>query len=637
MKSYSIKPISSSDGIVAPSTDEVRTKLCRDVHDSFLNKQNVVHSAPTSLGKTHLIATTPWRERADITGGQPVIHFLPNTNARDGAYEQNNDSEATGYRLVGRQDGCPLASGEYDGDIEAPDRSEPSEWFNQMCDEKGLPLSVAHTLFEQGTNEDLPEEDCVARQQWDEISLADDEKPSHDTIFATGNFARVPSLIQGCNVVFDERPDFTLNIDVSDVRKSITSYLQYIGAPVKTYEGLVANHIGECKNRFYRQKFHPPDQEWFLNDVDAHVLTPGIVRAILCAERRCHDRPVGDVMYRFPDLNPYTETPRYRVRIRIVFDQNNNLRLCQSVPDFTKARCIIGLDAHPTQAKWKANTIESINFNHILSCKERQVWRRDERNLEIVQVGDNKYTWTNEGFNEEKVAALCSELRHRYSDEFSSGIISKEFETALRSVMEAAGIAEPTTIHFGMEESVNTFADETVGLVAGCISPSSEQIKDWLALLGKQATPKREVTEDYTGQEWIGPDADVAHELLWDVRERHVLQAVGRYGRSPSDPGSGATVYVLTDVLPSKWIDNHLGGIDLIKGKQRQILDTIRGAPNAQVVSEVDDQVTATRRHIYETIKQYKSQEWLSVNEGAGPYNGDLFDVSRVPECVFDS
>jgi hypothetical protein len=345
---------------------------------------------------------------------------------------------------------------------------------------------------------------------------------------------------------------------------------------------------------------------------------------------------MGEVVYPYPDLNPHVKTPEYRVRLRVVYDENYDIKILQAVPDFSEARCVIGLDAFPTEPKWEANTLTDIGFDRILSEEEEHQWRRNERQLEIVQVGSNKNTWTWRGFNPEKVSGLCAELRHQFGDSFSSGITSNEFESELRDEMRGAGINDPLTTHYGMEKSVDTFSGKEVGLVAGCISPSSEQIKDWLALLEKDATPKREVYDEYVGQDWIGPDASIAEELLADVREKHVLQAVGRYARDPDDPKDGALVYVLTNVLPEEWVDRHINDAETLAEKEREILSVLADASDGLTRRKLADKVEASKKHVCDTLEKCRGSEWLQVAEGAGFYNADVFYATRCPNCFVE-
>jgi hypothetical protein len=304
------------------------------------------------------------------------------------------------------------------------------------------------------------------------------------------------------------------------------------------------------------------------------------------------------------------------------------------LPDFTEARCVIGLDAYPTEPKWRANTSCNLNFDRILTEKEEQQWRRNERDLEIVQIGSNKNTWTTSGFNEEKVTGVCSELRHRYGEEFNSGITSKQFVNVLQDRMKMVGVKDPVTTHYGLEKSVEKFEDEMVGLVAGCISPSSDSIKDWLAMLEKDATPKREIQDNYDGQEWVGTDAAIAHDLIADVREKHVLQSIGRFARSPSDPNDGATVYVMTNILPNQWVDTRVDGVDPLRGKQCEIASVLYETTDGVTPAEIDERVDCSTRHVYKTLRRFEEAPWCCIYETEGNNDGDKYHATRDADCI---
>lgn len=337
------------------TTESIREQLREDVFHSLYQQQNVVHQAPTSIGKTHLLATTKWSQYEEITGDRPVFHLLPTTDARDEAYQMNQQSDASGLRLLGREDACDLAAGEYDNDIDAPNGNTPSEWFEKKCNQQGWPFSVAHSEFDQRTHPKLPCSPCDAVQQWDEVQDIKSDESDVDVIFATHDFARSPLVHQNANLVFDEQPDFKQNLDVDDIRVPITSHLKAIDAPVEDYESLVSDHLKEPRNRWFRREFDTPDRGWFIGRANSHVLAPGIVKSIVSAEEKANDRWVGKVRYRYPDFNPYTKSTQYAVRISVSFDAKNNLRKLYSVPYFDQSRCVIGLDAHPTKPQWRIN------------------------------------------------------------------------------------------------------------------------------------------------------------------------------------------------------------------------------------------------------------------------------------------
>ncbi|PSP83546.1 hypothetical protein BRC96_06900 [Halobacteriales archaeon QS_6_64_34] len=631
-----------------PGTGDIRQSLKTKLRAMMENGENGVIQSPTSSGKTYTPSTTHWRSHPEIAGEQPVVFLSGTTNARDDAITKSDESHATAKILYGRNDACPLANGEYDSGndegntpISAPDGSEPSEWFTTMCKKRGLPVSVAHGKFEREHDGTLPccenGEKCQSTNQWVDIPRNDDGEVDYDVLHATHEFAQVPQLIEDCNLIIDERPDFTLDNNTGRWRKRIKSYLKAIDAPVKRWEELMMGLTGDRDIDLDRlhDTLTEPEPDWFTTDSNAHALAPGIVEAIVTAEEQDHERWVGTTDYTYPTLNPNHEGPEQKRTIRIVFDSENDIRLLQAIPDFSEARCVIGLDAYPTMPKWEGNTLPSIEKKQIVSDDERHKWRRNQRNLTIVQVGDNKNSWTKQNYNEEKVRVLCNALRRKYGDGFTTGVTSNRFEDDFKKQLAKAGIETPDTIHFGNEKSVEDFDSERVGVVAGCISLSDEDIKDWIALLGKDATPKREVVDGYQGQAWVGEDADVAEEILADVRENGVLQACGRYARSPQQSDDGAIVFVLTNVLPDEYVDKKVDDVDVFGSKEKQILDYV-ASNDGVTVRTIIDNTDISKKHINDTLNKCRGYSWMQVDEGAGHYNADVFNTDCCPDGLVE-
>jgi len=631
-----------------PGTGDIRQSLKTKLRTMMQNGENGVIQSPTSSGKTHTPSTTRWRSHPEITGGQPVVFLSGTKDARDGAIVKSRESHATVRDVEGREDACPLARGEYDSNNEAgnaairsPDGSEPSEWFKTMCEKRGLPVSVAHRKFAREYDGTLPccenGGKCPSTTQWTDIPRNDDGEVDYDVLHATHQFARVPQLIEDCNVIIDERPYFTLHTDTGRWRGKINSYLREIDAPVKRWEKLMMGITGDydVDLKQLQDALTEPEPDWFTTDPNAHALVPGIVEAIVTAEERDHERWVGKTDYTYPTLNPNHEGPEQKGTIRIVFDNQNDIRLLQAIPDFSEARCVIGLDAYPTMPKWKANTVPNLKREGLVETDDLHDWRRNQRNLTIVQVGNNKNSWTRQGYNHSKVRVLCNALRRKYGDEFTTGITSKQFNDDLREQLAGAGIEAPKTIYFGNEKSVEDFDSERVGVVAGCISPSDDDIKDWIALLDKDATPKREVKEGYQGQEWVGEDAEMAEEILADVRENKVLQACGRYARSPQQPDDGATVFVLTNVLPDEYVDRKVDDVSEFGQKEKQILDYV-ASNDGVTVRTIRGDTDISKKHINDTLNKCRGYSWMQVDEDAGQYNADVFNADRCPDGLVE-
>lgn len=626
-----------------PGTGDLRVSLKNSLRTAMRNGEKTVIKSPTSSGKTYTPSTTRWRSYPEITGGQPVIIFSGTTDARDDAIGKTNESHATAKLLEGRMDSCPLAKGDYDSDnksgntpIKSPDGTDPSDWFDTMCEERGLHISLAHSQFEHAYEGTLPcsedKESCRSTSQWAGIPRNTDDEVDYDVLHATHQFARVPQLIEDCNVIIDERPDFTLDIAPGRMHDIVSSYLVEIDAPITTWEGLMVRLTGDFDDDLepLRNSLKKPDADWFTTDPNAYSLVPGIVEAIVTGEKRNHDRWVGTADYTYPTLNPNHEGPEQKVTIRVVYDSQNNIQLLQAIPDFSNARCVIGLDAYPTMPKWEANTTPDIEMESIVEAGDLHHWRRNQRSLTIVQVGENKNTWTRNGYCGQKVEVLCNALREKHGEEFTTGVTSKEFVETLENQLTKSGVDSPTTIYYGNEKSVEDFDSESVGIVAGCISPSSENVKNWIELLERDATPKREVAENYQGQEWVGEDADVAEEILADVREKKVLQACGRYARSPQQPNDGATVFVLTNVLPDEYVDMEVDDVTPFKRKQKQIVDYVV-SHDGVTQQAICDNLNVSRKHIDKTLKKCLDYSWMQVDEEAGPYNADVFTADYFP------
>lgn len=209
--------------------------------------------APTSVGKSYTTATTPWLNHPDTTGEQPVVHLHKTRKARDAAAADLSKANVSYRVLKGRKERCPVAAGDHDPN---PDGEDPDivitingmparEWLDVMCDGKGIPFSVAHQYLAENNDQNatLPCEhddtECPAMVQWDGIPRNDDGHASVDVIHATHAFARVPSLVEGCNVILDEQPDFAVDLTQDEIRRGITTYLKAVNATRTTFEEFV--------------------------------------------------------------------------------------------------------------------------------------------------------------------------------------------------------------------------------------------------------------------------------------------------------------------------------------------------------------------------------------------------------------
>ncbi|WP_232703505.1 hypothetical protein [Halobacterium wangiae] len=248
-------------GLDWPSTREARDELFATITEAMANNDDTVVDAPTSLGKTPTVTSTAWNStgRYDkITGGKPVVHLSKTRDARNEAAATAADADGVNqFVLLGRHEACPIAAGDHDPRQAAEDDEKvgitmdgqpASEWLTMMCEGRGIPFSHAHTYLEEHNDQgiELPccrsepttydEEGgdfdegnsgtCDAIEQWHELrSLRDSDSQTLDVIIATHNFAHVPGLRMQTNIVIDEEPDFTADLDQDRVRRAVSAYL----------------------------------------------------------------------------------------------------------------------------------------------------------------------------------------------------------------------------------------------------------------------------------------------------------------------------------------------------------------------------------------------------------------------------
>jgi hypothetical protein len=669
-------------GLSIPTTDDARQALRDAVFRELRAGNTTVLDAPTALGKTYTVATEPWLTRADVTGESPVVHLHATRDARDEAAGETRDSTATDAVLKGRTELCPLARGDHDPPEDGEDppdqvvtiAGEPaSAWFDRQCDAKGLPFSTTHALAREYNDQDLDAlpccedgADCPAVAQWDGLPRTDDGEPTVDVIHATHQFAYVPSLRRGTNVVLDEQPDYTVDVSQDRIRRMVNAYLKAIDAPVTTWEAFVSlarfdssgrSDAGAEQDALDDALGTSPPTEWFVEDPDAHALAPDLARAIWNALRwedaDRSGRRSAKVLHEPPRLDAGEGDSYAGTWLSVVVDADNTVRTVRSTPDFTQARAVVGLDAHPSMPMWELNAAPGMTRDAVLDPTERRLWRRYERGLSVVQVGDatrpRSGDTAREWMNDERVRTLLDRLRSHYGDGFDTAITTTQVEPAVRRLLaDATGTAladldDEQTMHYGQEKSRNprAFADADAGYVYGCMDPGDDMILDALAELDLDAVPATATTEDgdtvrEKGRTFDGADADTARALLASVRENHVAQAAGRYARDPDDPESGAVVFVHTDAAPAGFVDHETPGVEwLPTDLQREIIDTLAARPSA-TTRELADAVGCSKEHVRETLARLEGEDMVERRPGAGDHGADTYRTGDADPALVD-
>lgn len=661
-------------GLEIPSTDDARSRLRDAVVRELRAGNTTVLDAPTALGKSYTVATEPWLRRSGITGDAPVIQLHQTREARDEAAGATADSMATGAVLKGRKEVSPLARGDHDpvdDDEKQPeitvtiDGEPASEWFDRVCDEKGLAFSTALAIARERNDQNLDDlppvgEEDPAVAQWDGIPRDDDGSPAVDVIHATHQFAHVPSLRTHTNLIFDEQPDFSEELSQDRVRNMVAAYLKEIGAPTSSFEAFVmlarnddargdaANERDALENMIGDE----PPTEWFVENGDAHALAPGIAEAIWNALRwedtDANGRRSGRVYHEPPRFDTENSGFNAGTWLSVVIDDDHTVQSIRATPDLSQSRAVLGLDAHPSMPLWELNTAPEIDRDAVLDATERRLWRRYERGLTVVQVGDatrpRSGDKAEEWMNDDRVRAVLQRLREQYGDGFKTALSTVQTERRLRELLGevAPNVDSENTMHFGEEKSRNDFADERAGYVYGCMDPGDDMILDALAELGLNATPSTVEAENgdqkrEKGRTFDGDDADKARAVLASVRENHVAQAAGRYARN-ADDDDRATVFLHTDAAPVGFVDAETPGVQWIATDlQREIVDVLADRP-AATVADLADAVDCSKQHVRDTLERLENADTPLVERdaGAGAYGADVYRGDDATDALAD-
>ncbi|WP_161569884.1 ArsR/SmtB family transcription factor [Salinigranum halophilum] len=660
-------------GLDWPTTAEARNRLRNRIFQAMRHGEDVVIDAPTALGKTYTVATELWLNHSDVTDDSPVVHFSETREARDGAAASSRSATGvTAATLKGRKERCPVARGDHDpadnDDEEDPavvitmDGTPASAWFDSVCDGRGVPFSTAHAYLsernDQGIEPPCCEEDaeCPAKSQWNGVPRDDDSgETTVDVVHATHQFANVPSLVRNCNVVFDERPDFTLDISNDRIQRGVTSFLKAAGTPARTWESFVqlAQHSGtetdaaNERDATQAKLDYQPSREWYLENTDAHTVAPALARAIWKALRdkpNANGRRSATVSHNPPRLDGsvHENDGWNRVWVTVVLDEDNRVRTIRAAPDLSLARCVIGLDAHPSAPLWQRNTRPDITTEPLLDADERRLWRRFERGLTVVQVGEaTRPLASGEYFDEDGTRAVLGHLHETYADAFRTVITASSVESRTKQLLRGVGVEDAETMHYGEEKSRNDFGDEKVGLVNGSIDPGDDYVLDLLAECELDASPETVETDTGEvrrahGREFVGNDAETAREILASVRENHVAQAAGRYARNADDPTNTATVFVRTDAVPDGFADLQVPGVQWVATDiQRRVIEELRERREA-TARELACSTGVSKRHVAKTLARLLDGGSVECREGVGEYGADVYSADTTPSGVVD-
>lgn len=223
-------------------------------------------------------------------------------------------------------------------------------------------------------------------------------------------------------------------------------------------------------------------------------------------------------------------------------------------PPFYAAESVVALDGTPTIAKWRMVLGgDWIEHEEVLeSNEEKRAYLQEVLELKIKQTdaGAKPYQ-SGSHVNVDSDGALLESI-HEKEGSRPAVITSKQAKERYEStdVQQHIEVAE----HYGNLKGSNKFAETRLGVIIGSPHPpEGEAVIRWGAIDGVAISRK----EDENGRVTKGMNLDFGgygNALFRDVVEKEVLQAIMRFGRTPSDGEKGATVYVHTSRLPW-WVE----------------------------------------------------------------------------------
>lgn len=483
---------------------------------------------------------------------------------------------------------------------------------------------------------------------------------------------------------FEERMDVALNgedeyvecptcdgegvIHQDERYQDVTAYPEHGGAEA-------SDKCGKCHGTgdVLKKRGRPP-LRWFKKNQKAHALAPAFTRAIWEAEESSAGRKSARTYYKPPrfDNNAHDAQGWNRMQVDVVLDEQWEVVDVESVPDFSLTSSVIGLDAHPQPEDpvWQANVSPQMSTREILDTQERSLYRRYERGLHTVQVGEGVQPvttgeWLDAGQGE-KFNVITQHLRDQYGEEFDAAITSMSAKSHIRDAMIDAGIEDPDMMHYGNEESRNDFAGKNVGLVAGSIDPGDMPVINLCARLDldveipykecpgcdgtgvddsddsdvdmcEHCTGTGEVRE--RGRTFEGEDAEKAKSVLKGVREHHVAQSAGRWARDARDEDDHATVFIITEAAPTGFIDTQVPGATWVTNNdQRERLEYVRDNADGVTAKEVAEATGCSKRAALRTLRKAYENGLLERTPGVGPYGADVYapDAMVSPDGTVD-
>lgn len=526
------------------------------------------------------------------------------------------------------------------------------------------------------------------------------EIAGRDGIYRTGQTSMTDDGLQEQYRSIDRNEFLDKTIEAADAdhlltavdRQTLANYVRGKGEVPDADDltwGEVADMVEEAETWHIRQAVNAedlikemldiqPPTDWFRHSFDRHSLAPAIARAIFTAEETYDGRYSSRVRYEPPRLDGHANDDAgwNVVYVDVVFDRDRNINTIHTAPSFSTTRSVVGLDAHAdlTHEHWKADLGDQIEYRETLTEQERTLYRRYERGLFVVQLGDSTQPITSanylQGGQGRRIESIVNTLADRY-DGWDSAITSMGAKPFLRGAMEDAGIADPELIHYGAEESRNDFSGKSRGFVAGAHDVGDEPVMNMAARLNLDVEPETdecghcagsgtqgERTCDKCGGTGIvrkigrgfqGPDADRAEDIFRGYREGTVAQSIGRWARNADSDDDNAVVYVMTDAIPDGMVDAQTEGVTYLpNADQKERFEWFLDQGDGVTLKEYAEATGVSKATACRDVQKFRERGIVECVNANGPHGAHVWapdggssalaevDLEHLPPTVSD-
>jgi hypothetical protein len=525
--------------------DEAQNRCQKAIRRALAQSQHSLIDALPAQGKSR--GVVEWAAENDT----PLTVFAPRRELLNNEYAEWCDELGLSYYMAPAfPRDCTCALGEHgDG------------WKNRVFQlyNSGVTPGEIHGLAKAKFGEEPP---CQREGNCPYISKRDFDPSSYDVLLGHYSHAYQEDLVDDRVVVIDETPTsaFIEGFQHAEVESIVSNYLQQQDdITFENYGELTSSResryrVGDARKWFQENEpeVHRDGVPVMLDDSDrTNAFAPVLTYALLTAD------DLGNGWQR-------ATLPEGRVAVRNCnpsekHDENELFIL--NPPSLDEAKHVIGLDGTPWQRQWELCLGASLTNYSVLDYNERQAYLQEALDLTIVQIGDAAKSYSSGKWVKPRDDSVLLEYvgkeERRLPDVISSKRALQQYDEA--NMSDLIGKRE----YYGNLKGSNKFEHSRVGVVIGSPHYGDTYVKKWGALADEavqRLSDNGGMDLDY---------GELGNEILHDMRESEVLQALMRFGRD----GDSTMVYVFTAALP-EWVPvAHTGEIWEWCGGMLQVLD----------------------------------------------------------------